>query len=65
MIGRFRYLNVGLAAVLIFVGAKMMLVEWIKLPIVLSLGVVAGLLTLSILASILRSGGSPEDAPRR
>jgi len=65
MIGRFRYLNVGLAAVLIFVGAKMMLVEWIKVPIVLSLGVVAGLLTLSILASILRSGGSPEEAPRR
>jgi tellurite resistance protein TerC len=65
MIGRFRYLNVGLAAVLIFVGAKMMLVEWIKLPIVLSLGVVAGLLTLSILASILRSGGSPGEAPRR
>ncbi len=65
MIGRFRYLNVGLAAVLIFVGAKMMLVEWIKLPIVLSLGVVAGLLTLSVVASILRSGGPPEEAPRR
>jgi tellurite resistance protein TerC len=65
MIGRFRYLNVGLAAVLIFVGAKMMLVEWIKLPIVLSLGVVAGLLTLSILASILRSGGLGEAGPER
>jgi tellurite resistance protein TerC len=65
MIGRFRYLNVGLAAVLIFVGAKMMLVEWIKLPIVVSLGVVAGLLTLSVVASILRSGGPPEEAPRR
>jgi tellurite resistance protein TerC len=65
MIGRFRYLNVGLAAVLIFVGAKMMLVEWIKLPIVVSLGVVAGLLTLSILASILRSGGFGEAGPRR
>ena len=65
MIGRFRYLNVGLAAVLIFVGAKMMLVEWIKLPIVLSLGVVAGLLTLSIVASILRSGGLGEAGPER
>ncbi len=65
MIGRFRYLNIGLAAVLIFVGAKMMLVEWIKLPIVLSLGVVAGLLTLSIVASILRSGGLGEAGPER
>ena len=65
MIGRFRYLNVGLAAVLIFVGAKMMLVEWIKLPIVVSLGVVAGLLTLSIVASILRSGGPGEAGPER
>jgi len=65
MIGRFRYLNIGLAAVLIFVGTKMMLIEWVKVPIVLSLSVVAGLLTISIVASILRSGGSPEDAPRR
>jgi tellurite resistance protein TerC len=53
MIGRFRYLNLGLAAVLIFVGAKMMLVEWIRVPIVLSLGVVAGLLTISIVASLV------------
>jgi tellurite resistance protein TerC len=65
MLGRFRYLNVGLAAVLIFVGAKMMLAEWIKVPIVLSLGVVAGLLALSILASVLRSGGLGEAGPER
>jgi tellurite resistance protein TerC len=65
MIGRFRYLNVGLAAVLIFVGAKMMLVEWIKVPIVLSLSVVAGLLMISIVASILRSGGLREEGPER
>jgi tellurite resistance protein TerC len=52
MIGRFRYLNLGLAAVLIFVGAKMMLIEWIRVPIVLSLGIVAGLLTVSIVASL-------------
>ncbi len=65
MIGRFRYLNVGLAAVLIFVGAKMMLVEWVRVPIVVSLGVVAGLLVLSVVASILRSGGLSEEPPRR
>ncbi len=65
MLGRFRYLNIGLAAVLIFVGAKMMLIEWVRIPIVLSLGVVAGLLTISIVASLLRSGGSSEDVPRR
>ncbi len=65
MLGRFRYLNVGLAAVLIFVGAKMMLVEWIKVPIVVSLGVVAGLLTISIVASLLKSEGPGGAGPGR
>jgi tellurite resistance protein TerC len=62
MIGRFRYLNLGLAAVLIFVGAKMMIAEWVRVPIVLSLGVVAGLLAVSVVASLVlpgkRDGGS-------
>jgi tellurite resistance protein TerC len=65
MLGRFHYLNVGLAAVLIFVGAKMILADWIKVPIVISLGVVAGLLATSIVASLLKSGGASEEMPGR
>jgi tellurite resistance protein TerC len=47
----FRYLKVGLSFVLCFVGAKMMLVDLYKIPIGISLGVVAGILGISILAS--------------
>jgi tellurite resistance protein TerC len=47
----FRYLRVGLSFVLCFVGAKMMLVDLYKIPIGISLGVVAGILGISILAS--------------
>jgi tellurite resistance protein TerC len=53
MIGRFRYLKLGLGLVLAFVGAKMLLAGWIHFPIALSLGVVAGLLGLSVAVSLL------------
>ena len=53
MIGKFRYLKVGLGLVLAFVGVKMLLAGWIHFPISLSLGVVAGLLGLSVAASLL------------
>jgi tellurite resistance protein TerC len=52
MIGTFRYLKVGLALVLQFVGAKMLVVPWVKIPIGVALGVVVGILSISILASI-------------
>jgi tellurite resistance protein TerC len=50
----FRYLRVGLAFVLCFVGAKMLIVEFYKIPIGISLGVVGGILLISILASVLK-----------
>jgi tellurite resistance protein TerC len=53
MIGKFRYLKVGLGLVLAFVGAKMLLSEVVKVPIVLSLGIVGSLLGLSVTASLL------------
>ncbi|MBM2802976.1 MAG: hypothetical protein HW419_869 [Deltaproteobacteria bacterium] len=49
----FRYLKVGLSFVLCFVGAKMMIADFYKIPIGVSLGVVAGILGISILASFL------------
>jgi tellurite resistance protein TerC len=54
VIGRFQYLKVGLGLVLVFVGAKMVISDVYKIPIVVSLLIVAGLITGSILVSWLR-----------
>jgi TerC family integral membrane protein len=51
---RMQYLKLGLGAVLSFVGIKMLLSEFYKIPILFSLGVIAGLLGVAILASFLR-----------
>lgn len=48
----FRYLKIGLSLVLIFVGMKMILTDVYEIPIYVSLAVVAGILALSIAASL-------------
>ena len=53
IVHRFRYLKIGLGLVLIFVGFKMLLSHWIPVPTGASLAVVAGLLGLSLLASLM------------
>ena len=57
---RLRYLNVGLGAILAFVGAKMVLVDVYRISIAASLGVIAGLLLLSVAVSFLRSPRSAQ-----
>jgi tellurite resistance protein TerC len=54
IVHRFRYLKIGLGLVLVFVGFKMLLSHWIPVPTGVSLAVVAGLLGLSLLASLMR-----------
>ena len=49
----FRYLRIGLAIVLGFVGVKMLSSDVYEMPIALSLGVVAGILSVSMLASYI------------
>jgi tellurite resistance protein TerC len=49
---RFRYLDLGLAAILAFVGVKMLLANVTHLPIPLSLGVIFTILTVSIVTSL-------------
>jgi tellurite resistance protein TerC len=49
----FVYLHYGLAAVLIFVGSKMLAADFYKIPTVISLCVIATLLTITIVASLL------------
>ena len=60
VMGRFRYLNTGLAMVLAFVGAKMMLTDLYKIPIGASLAVVALLLSGALLASVIHPQPKPE-----
>ncbi len=50
----FRYLHYGLSVVLMFVGAKMLLSHYYEIPTVVALGAVAGILLLSVAASLLR-----------
>jgi len=53
VMGLFRYLKVGLCFVLTFVGVKMLISDFYKIPITVSLGIVAGILTASIVASLV------------
>ncbi|MHB0935469.1 MAG: TerC family protein [Armatimonadota bacterium] len=59
MMHRFHYLHYGLAVILVFVGGKMLLTEVFKIPIVVALGVVMGVLAISIIASLLTSSPAP------
>ena len=52
MAGRFHLLSYGLAAVLVFVGAKMLLADFVQLPVLVSLSVVLLLIGGSIAASL-------------
>jgi len=53
VMGMFRYLKIGLCFVLTFVGVKMLISDFYKIPITVSLGVVAGILAASIVASLV------------
>jgi hypothetical protein len=50
----FHYLKLGLSLVLVFVGVKMVIAEFYKIPIGVSLGVIGTILALSVIASIIR-----------
>ena len=69
MIDKFHYLKVGLALVLAFVGAKMLLSDVFKIPIAISLSVVLGLVGCAVAASLLfprrrsRQRSDPHDFP--
>ncbi|HEX5083049.1 MAG TPA: TerC family protein [Blastocatellia bacterium] len=48
----FHYLHYGLSVILVFVGAKMLLADFYKIPIGVALGAVAGILAISVIASL-------------
>ncbi|MBA4135967.1 MAG: hypothetical protein C0518_01470 [Opitutus sp.] len=49
----FRYLNIGLAVILVFVGFKMIASQYVSVPIHISLGIIGAVLAASILASVM------------
>ncbi|CAB4942777.1 unannotated protein [freshwater metagenome] len=62
LIHRFAYLKLGLSAVLVWVGAKMLLLEVWKVPTLTSLGVVVLILTISVVASLRATRPTLTDA---
>lgn len=60
----FHYLHYGLAAILSFIGVKMLLSNFYHLHTVVALGVVAGVLTVSVAASLIWPKQQTERGPR-
>jgi len=57
---KLQYLKIGLALVLIFVGAKMIAEPWLKISVELSLAIVLGMLSLTVLFSLLAKKNTTE-----
>lgn len=52
---RFELLKYGLAAILVFIGTKMLIVEWVHIPVLVSLTVIVVILAISVVASLSHS----------
>jgi tellurite resistance protein TerC len=63
IMGLFRFLKVGLSVILIFIGVKMLIEHWMKITTGTSLAVIGGVLTTSILMSVVIK--SPKTPPPR
>ena len=55
VVDKFYYLKLGLSAILVFVGMKMVLADVYKIPIAISLPVIAVVLAIAVVASLLRA----------
>lgn len=63
---RFKYVQPGLALVLIFVGIKMAIADWVHIPVLISLGVIVVLVGGSIALSLFKtSSAEPPEPPSR
>jgi tellurite resistance protein TerC len=61
LMDRFRYLKVSLVVLLLFVGAKMLLVHHYPIPAPVSLAVIVAILAVGVTASLLRPLDEPQD----
>lgn len=57
LIGQFKYLKVSLVVLLVYIGAKMIVVHWIHIPVTISLSIIAGILSVGVIASLVSSRG--------
>jgi len=57
---KFHLLNYGLAVILVFIGTKMCLIDIYKIPVLFSLGVVVGILALTMLLSVRTAKPEPK-----
>jgi tellurite resistance protein TerC len=72
IVDRFVYLKTGLAVILSFVGVKLLmpdvskwiLGESIKIPTAVSLGVIVSILTISVVASLIKTAKKPDDSSK-
>ena len=53
MMGKFRFLSLGLAVILVFIGIKMFAEPWYDVSIGVSLGVIGGVLAAAVAASLV------------
>lgn len=66
IIDRLRFLDEGLAVVLVFIGGKMIGEKWVRVPVDTSLAVVGGVLLVALLASVLMPArGKRKAAPKQ
>ena len=63
MASKFHLLSYGLAVVLVFIGTKMMLIDLIKIPVLVSLGVVVAILAATMVLSLRTAPRLPEHKP--
>ena len=62
---KFHLLSYGLAVILVFIGTKMMLIDVIKVPVAVSLGVVVSVLAVTMWLSLHIAPKRPAEVPAR
>jgi tellurite resistance protein TerC len=65
MAAKFHLLSYGLAVILVFIGAKMMLIDIYKIPVLVSLGVVVAILAVTMVWSVKTAPRIAAPAPER
>ncbi len=67
MAAKFHLLSYGLAVILVFIGTKMLLIDIYKIPVLVSLGVVVGILAVTMIWSVRTAprlaGAEPKALP--
>jgi tellurite resistance protein TerC len=65
MAAKFHLLNYGLAVILVFIGTKMLIIDLYKIPVLVSLGVVIGILAITMIWSAAGLARPQPSAARR